>query len=109
MEKNEKNLTSGQEIATEVVGEVAGIGAGALVGGLALAAVQALPVGKVWKLVYGVGCVGITWAVQNWVGDETKKTLGEIFESVNGIKSIFGGKVPTVETTDDGVKLEVVK
>ena len=108
MEKNEKNLTDGQEIATEIIGEVAGIGAGSLVGGLALAVVQAAPMGKLLKVVCAVGSIGITWAVQNWVGDETKKTMTDIFDGVNAIKGMFGGKVQAVEKTDDE-KLVVIK
>lgn len=106
METNEKDLTKGQGIATEVIGEIAGIGAGALIGGLALAAVQASPMGKLMKAICYIGSIGITWTVQDSVAKGTKDTLGDIFEGVNSLKGLLGGQ-NNVESDNNTVKVEV--
>lgn len=83
-----KNLTEGQKIAAEIVGEVAGLGAGGVIGGLVMAAVAAGPFGKVMKVLGMIGAIGITWTVQDKVADGTKEAMGDIFEGMNSLSEI---------------------
>ena len=90
--EEKKELSIGREIAKEVAGDVCGLGAGVLVGGLALAAIDAIPgVGKALKLILKLGAYGLEiktlFDVKDAVGDYTET----LFEAVDSVKAIFDG------------------
>lgn len=92
MAEEKKELSLGREITKELAGDVCGLGAGVLVGGLALAAIDAIPgVGKVLKILLKAGAYGLEIATLFKVKEATGEYVDSIFDAVDAVKSVFGG------------------
>lgn len=102
--EEKKELSIGQEIVKEVAGDVCGLGAGVLVGGVALASIDLIPgLGKGLKLILKLGAYGLEiktlFDVKNAVGNYTET----VFDAIGSVKAIFGG----TEKKDEPVKVQV--
>lgn len=93
MENNEKKeeMSLGREIVKELGGDVAGLGAGLIIGGAALMAIEALPVGKGLKVIMKIGAYGLEIAGMYKVRDAVQDYIGNVFEAVDAVKEIFNG------------------
>ena len=92
MAEEKKELTLGREITKEITGDVCGLGAGILVGGLLNAAVDAIPgIGKPLKLLLKMGVWGIEIATMFNIKEEVEDYVTNVFEAVDGLKELFGG------------------
>lgn len=98
MENQEKKRGLGQELAIELGGDVLGMGAGVLVGGIAMGVVENIPgIGKPMAVLLKLGCYGLEIATLKIVRDKTQEYIGEVFDAVDSVKAIFAPKNPTIE------------
>lgn len=108
MENQEKKRGLGQELAIGLGGAVLGMGAGMLVGGVALCVVENTPgIGKPMALLLKLGCYGLEIATMLTVRDKTQEYIGDMFDAVDGVKKLFTPKKPAVEqpvVAEDEVK-----
>lgn len=108
MENQEKKRSLGQEIAIEVGGDVLGIGAGVLVGGVALGIVGNIPgIGKPMKILLTLGAYGLEIATMIEVRDASQKYIGDVCDAIDDVKRIFGAKKPAVAEPVTDVEAEV--
>ena len=97
MENQEKKRSLGQELTIELGGDVLGMGAGLLVGGVAMSLVQNIPgVGKPLGVLLKLGCYGLEIATMLEVRDRTQQYIGDVFDAVDNVKKIFAPKKPMV-------------
>lgn len=97
MENQEKKRGFGQELAIELGGNVLGIGAGVLVGGVAMGVVQNIPgIGKPMALLLKLGCYGLEIATMLTVREKSQEYIGDVFDAVDDVKKLFAPKKPVV-------------
>lgn len=97
MENQEKKRNLGQELAIELGGDVLGMGAGTLVGGVALGIVGNIPgIGKPMKLLLTLGAYGLDIATMFAVRNASREYIGSTFDAIDSLKKIFGMKKPAV-------------
>lgn len=98
MENQEKKRSLGQELAIELGGDVLGMGAGVLVGGVAMGVVQNIPgIGKPMAVLLKLGCYGLEIATMLTVREKTQEYIGNVCDAVDMVKKIFTPKKPVVE------------
>lgn len=87
-----------QNALVEISGDITGWGAGTLVGGVALSAVEAISgLGKPMKVLLKLGAYGLSIATMYATRNATQQYVGDICDAVNGIKGLFAKKEPVVE------------
>lgn len=107
MEKKEKR-SLGQELAIELGGDVLGMGAGVLVGGVALGLIENIPgIGKPMKLLLKIGAYGLELATYMNVRNEAQEYISTALDSINDLKKIFAPKKPVAMTEEVEAKAEV--
>lgn len=108
MENNEKkDLTLGQEIAVEIGGDVLGIGAGILVGGVMLGLVENIPgVGKPLKVLLKLGCYGLEIAAMQQVRRESQEYISNLCGAINDVKKIFTPKQEQVAAVESEAEVK---
>lgn len=107
MEKKEKR-SLGQELAIELGGDVLGMGAGVLVGGVALGLIENIPgIGKPMKLLLKIGAYGLELATYMNVRNEVQEYISTTLDSINDLKKIFAPKKPVALTEEVEAKAEV--
>ena len=106
--EDRKKRSLGQELAIELGGDVFGMGAGVLVGGIALAVVDNIPgIGKPLKLLVKLGAYGLEIATALTVRDKSQEYLGAAFDCVNDVRKLFAPKPQAVEAHDVEAEVEV--
>lgn len=103
--KNE--LTPIQELTAGVAGDVLGICAGGLVGGIALGIVENIPgVGKPLKVLLKLGAYGLDIVTALKVREAGTETVEGMLRTVNVVKGIFQKK-PVAMTEEVEAEAEV--
>lgn len=107
MEKKEKR-SLGQELTIELGGDVLGMGAGVLVGGVALGLIENIPgIGKPMKILLKIGAYGLELATYMNVRDSAQEYISTALDSINDLKKIFAPKKPVAMTEEVEAKAEV--
>lgn len=107
MEKKDKRGL-GQELAIELGGDVLGMGAGVLIGGVALGLIENIPgIGKPMKILLKLGAYGLEIAGMVKVREATQEYIGNVLDSINGLKKIFEPKKTVTMTEEVEAKAEV--
>lgn len=103
MTEEKKEVGLGREIAREVAGDVCGLGAGVLVGGLALGAIECIPgIGKGLKILLKLGAYGMEIATMFKVKDAVGDYVDAVCDAVDSVKSMFEPKKEDVKVQVEG-------